>query len=155
MDHDVTLCRGNSRTFRAAPMCHDFRSTLRTIFTLTTGRHVTFIVSRCPCLTGTSQAVGSILRRTVSHRGSSDRLVVILYNSSVSFVRHRILKCRDPLCNEHATRVGIRPFNCTSIHGFLPECDGRSTTVTCKLASNVPRCLQRLSSNVDVQSGVH
>lgn len=90
---------------------HDFSRTFSTLIAVTQARHLVIIVSRCPCLTRSGPRVDSLLRSGVSRLCGRAELVLVLYNSSLSFVRRRILNCRDPLCNEHATRFGVVPLS--------------------------------------------
>lgn len=140
LDHRVLNSDTTKTTFPSV------RITLRSIFRRTGARQVILVVSRCPCLTRDSPNVSSYLRALVSRRGSADGLFLMLYKSSVDFVRRRMLKRRDPLCKHHAVRLHVSPFAVFSTTLVLPSTPVREIVRLCSIINKVPLCLSRLSN---------
>lgn len=107
-----------------------------------------------PCTTVTRPSLPSTLRVTISRKLLTAGVAVVLTNDGRKFVRDRILNHGDQLCNQHATRVELLPFSCTSTTGFLPGAGSRSLIHCCTAFNNASCCLTHVGRSSKFRSGM-
>jgi len=131
-----------------------FEAAFETVFKISEGRRIVFVIDEYPYLAGCSKGVASVLQILIDRYHQNSKLFLILCGSSMSFMENQVMGYQSPLYGRRTCQYKIRPFDIFEARDYFTEFNAEDLAAIYGITGGIPLYMSFMDEKLSVADNI-